>query len=165
MKKENVIINVIIKSMIGFPIGITLLILAYISVYFIAGENVFINEFSQLLNIKTLISQVLFSGIIWYLMFINFNSYIEQQNKELENKDYLKHLYKEVLVLIIQVFIVIILLALSLNTNIFSKNIETINLITIIIGYSLAGLYLCINFTKESHLIKEINKKIKEINS
>lgn len=165
LKKENVIKNVLVKSMIGFPVGVTLLMIAYASVYFLVGDTVFYNEISQLQNIKTLIYQIIYSGLIWYLLFITFNAFIEIQRQGLENKDYIKHPYKNALTPIIPVLILIIALVLSLNTNIFSKNMVAMNFILIIIGYALVSLYLCIKFIKESHIIKEINNKIKEMHS
>lgn len=42
------------------------------------------------------------------------------------------------------------------------KNIEAVNLIILVITYALVGLVLCIKRTKESCLIKKINKKLQE---
>ena len=57
MKKENVVKKVLVKSLAGFTVGVTLLMVAYASVYFISDTTVFQNEIAQLQNIKTLITQ------------------------------------------------------------------------------------------------------------
>ena len=62
--------KILLKSLSGFTLGVTLLIMAYVSVYFISGENTFIAEIQQLQNIKTLITQVIVSGIAYYLLAI-----------------------------------------------------------------------------------------------
>ena len=55
--------KILLKSLSGFTLGVTLLIMAYVSVYFISGENTFIAEIQQLQNIKILITQVIVSGM------------------------------------------------------------------------------------------------------
>ena len=65
--------KILLKSLSGFTLGVTLLIMAYVSVYFISGENTFIAEIQQLQNIKTLITQVIVSGIAYYLLAILLN--------------------------------------------------------------------------------------------
>ena len=84
MKKENVLKKVLVKSLVGFTAGVTLLMIAYASVYFIAGESVFKNEISQLQNIKTLITQFVVIGIAYYLIFISFRIFSILQNKDLK---------------------------------------------------------------------------------
>ena len=59
--------KILLKSLSGFTLGITLLVIAYASIYFISGENTFIAEIQQLQNIKTLITQVIFSGIACFI--------------------------------------------------------------------------------------------------
>ena len=44
--------KILLKSLSGFTLGVTLLIMAYVSVYFISGENTFIAEIQKLQNIK-----------------------------------------------------------------------------------------------------------------
>ena len=72
--------KILLKSLSGFTLGITLLVIAYASIYFISGENIFIAEIQQLQNIKTLITQVIFSGIAYYLLAILLNYYNFEKN-------------------------------------------------------------------------------------
>ena len=60
--------KILLKSLFGFTLGITLLVMAYVSIYFISGEDVFIAEMQQLQNIKTFITQVLFSGMAYFII-------------------------------------------------------------------------------------------------
>lgn len=166
MKKENVIKKILMKAVVGFPVGVTLLIIAYISVYFIAGADVFNAELYQLHNINTLIYQAISAGISGYLLFIVFYAISNLQNKELENKLITEHLYKSVFTIIISFMCIIgIIMATLGNEKIFSKNISDLNIIILVIVFALSGLVFCIKSSIERHLIKEINQKIKERNN
>lgn len=166
MKKENVVKKILTKSVVGFPVGVTFLIIAYASVYFIAGADVFNTELYQLHNINTLIYQAISTGVSGYLLFIAFYTISNLQNKELENKLITEHPYKSVFTIIISsICINGIIIATLENKRIFSKNISDLNLIILIIFYTLSSLAFCIKSAKERHLIKEINQKLKERNN
>ena len=77
MSNSNLLKNILIKCLNGFFVGITLLMISYISIYFISGKNIFCSEISQLQNVKILIFQMLFSGLSYYLLFINFYTYLK----------------------------------------------------------------------------------------
>lgn len=165
MQKENVVKKILMKAVVGFPIGVTLLIISYASIYFIAGKDVFDAELYQLHNINTLICQTLSTGISGYLLSILFYAISSLQNKELENKLITEHPYKSVFTIISSVCIIGIIIVALRNTRIFSKNISDLNIIILVIVYALSGLVFCIKSTREKHLIKEINQKIKERNN
>lgn len=166
MKKENVLKKVLVKSLVGFTAGVTLLMIAYASVYFIAGESVFKNEISQLQNIKTLITQFVVIGIAYYLLFISFHIFSILQSKELKNKYMKNHPYKFVLTISLSVLVLTwIIVNMVSHTKIYSENIGDLNIIILVITYALEGLVFCIKSTRESHLIKKINKKLQERDS
>lgn len=166
MKKENAVKKILIKAVVGFPVGVTLLIIAYASVYFIAGADVFNAELYQLHNINTLIHQTISSGVSGYLLFIAFYAISNLQNKELENKLITEHPYKSVFTIIISSMCIIGIIMVTLgNAKIFSENISTLNIIILVIVYALSGLVFCIKSARESHLIKEINQKLKGRNN
>ena len=166
MKKENVVKNVLEKSLMGFTVGVTLLMIAYASVYFIAGESVFKNEISQLQNIKTLITQFVVIGIAYYLLFISFRIFSILQNKDLKDKYMAEHPYRTVLFISLAILILLWIVEYMVSrTKIYGENIRILNLIILVITYALVGLVFCIKCTKESHLIKKINKKIQERDS
>lgn len=166
MKKENLVKKILIKAVVGFPVGVMLLIIAYASVYFIAGVDVFNAELYQLHNIYTLIFQTISAGISGYLLFITFYAIYYLQNKELERKLLTEHPYKSIFTIIISSICIIFVIMTALgNTKIFSKNISDVNIIILVIIYTLSGFIFCIKSSRERHLIKEINQKIKERNN
>lgn len=166
MNKENVVKKILVKSLVGFPVGVTLLMLAYISIYYISGENVFNSELYQLHNIKTLIFQILSTGISGYLLFITFYTFSHLQNEEFKNKLSTKHQYKSIFTIItIFVFIVLITMEILGNTKLFSKNISNLCILIFVIVYALGSLTFCIKDVSEKFLIKEINNKLKERNN
>lgn len=166
MKKESLMIKVLKKSTIGFFIGITLLIVAYVGVYFILGEATFVKEMSQLQNIKTLIVQVVLTGIIYYMMLVCFKAFACIENKEMKDKYMLKHPYTYLFIpLIITIIVFLLAIYILSNSNIYSENIATLNLIILIICFALSALIFCIKSFRESQVIKKINQKLKERNS
>ena len=166
MKKENVVKKVLVKSLVGFTVGVTLLMVAYASVYFIVDENTFQNEISQLQNIKALVTQIIVTGIAYYLLFISFHIFSILQSKELKNKYMKNHPYKFVLTISLSVLVLTWIIAYMVShTKIYSENIGDLNIIILVITYALEGLVFCIKSTKESYLIKKINKKLQERNS
>ena len=85
MKKEEIVKKILIRSLAGFPVGVTLLMLAYASVYFIVGDTVFNTELNQLHNINTLLTQIISVGISGYMLFAIFGIINVSGNKEVEN--------------------------------------------------------------------------------
>ena len=80
MKSKNFIKKYLISSIIGFPIGVTLLMLSYICIYFFVGESIFNIEINKLENINTLIFQIILSGLDYYLVFVSFHVFEELNN-------------------------------------------------------------------------------------
>lgn len=166
MKKENVLKKVLVKSLVGFTAGVTLLMIAYASVYFIAGESVFKNEISQLQNIKTLITQFVVIGIAYYLLFISFRIFSILQNKDLKDQYMAEHPYRTVLFISLYILILLWIVEYMISrTKIYGENIRILNLIILVLNFALEGLVFCIKSTRESHLIKKINKKLQERDS
>ena len=166
MKKENVVKKVLVNSLAGFTVGVTLLIVAYTSVYFISGENTFQNEIAQLQNIKTLITQIIVSGIAYYLLFINFHIFSIMQNKELKEQYMKIHPYRFVLTESIGTLIFIFFsIFMFSNTHIYSENIKDLNIILLVSTYSIIGLCIILKCTVENYLLKKINQKLRERNS
>lgn len=166
MKKENLVKKVFVNSSVGFTVGVTLLMVAYASVYFIAGESIFKNEISQLQNIKTLLTQVVVTGIAYYLLFISFHIFSILQNKDLKDKYMVEHPYRTVLFISLAMLILLWIVEYMVSrTKIYGENIRILNLIILVLTFALEGLVFCIKSTRESHLIKKINKKLQERDS
>lgn len=150
----------LLKSLSGFTLGITLLVIAYASIYFISGENIFIAEIQQLQNIKTLITQVIFSGIAYYLLAILLNYY-----KKFNEKYAISNPYKFVLATIVTFILFILVMFCVLgNTNIYSKNIEMLNIIIVVCIYALTVLIFCIRNSIDKNLVNKFNQKLQEKN-
>ena len=152
--------KILLKSLSGFTLGITLLVIAYASVYFISGENTFIIEIQQLQNIKTLITQVIVSGIAYYLLAILLNCYKEFNEKYARSKPY-KFVFITIVTFIILVLIMFCVLG---NANIYSKNIEMLNIIIVVCIYALTGLIFCIRNSIDKNLVNKFNQKLQEKN-
>lgn len=152
--------KILLKSLSGFTLGVTLLIMAYVSVYFISGENTFIAEIQQLQNIKILITQVIVSGIAYYLLAILLNCY-----KKFNEKYATSNSYKFVFITIVTfILLILVMLCILGNTNIYSKNIEMLNIIIVICIYALAGLIFCIRNSIDKNLVNKFNQKLQERN-
>lgn len=166
MKKENVVKKVLVKSLVGFTVGVTLLMIAYASVYFISGDNLFQNEIAQLQNIKTLITQIIVNGVAYYLLFISFHIFSIMQNKELKEQYMKIHPYRFVLTgsigTLIFIFISIFMIS---NTHVYSENIKDLNIILLVSIYAIIGLCIILKCTVENYLLKKINQKLRERNS
>ena len=165
MEKENVVRKILMKALVGFPVGVTLLILAYSSIYFISGEDVFNTELYQLHNINILISQIASVGIAGYLISITLNTILILQNKYLERKLMKKHPYKSVFALVLSYFCIITIFYLILvNEKIITEYIITLNIIILLIVYMFFGIVFGIKLFMEQDLIKKINQRIKKRN-
>lgn len=151
--------NVFFKSIHGFTFGITMLLVSYISIYFILGENAFIMEIRQLENINLLLNQIIVFGFMWYLLAISFNMIILYQNNELKNKK-ISYNYKDILFMLIVNFLLGAMFVIY--KNIFSTNIGIMNILIMLLGLSIVGIYCLIKYIKDSFLIKQINKKLQE---
>ena len=152
--------KILLKSLSGFTLGVTLLVIAYASVYFISVENTFIIEIQQLQNIKTLITQVIVSGIAYYLLAILLNCYKEFNEKYARSKPY-KFVFITIVTFILLVLIMFCVLG---NANIYSKNIEMLNIIIVVCIYALTVLIFCIRNSIDKNLVNKFNQKLQEKN-
>ena len=67
----------------GIAIGIAFLMLGYIGIYYLSGENIFVKEIAELGNIETLQSQLLITGISG--MLISLSIYYLEKTMKKEN--------------------------------------------------------------------------------
>ena len=165
--KNKELKEIIKKSITGFPVGVLVLMIAYICIYFVAGATDFENEINQLKNVNTLIAQILVSGISWVIIFIEFKiiklaekydyNNIENANKENYNKSITKVLILGSISAIVSIGIFFWLNDMS----IFSKNLADMKTIIFAIIFVLTGFTNAIIDTINKFVI---NKKLKEIN-
>ena len=85
MRKENIVKKGLFQSLLGIPLGITIMVISYILVYFIVGDVIFDLELSQLHNIDTFITQIISAGIAGYFIFLSFYCMSFLGNRVLEN--------------------------------------------------------------------------------
>lgn len=164
-EKNVMLLKALEKSLIGFIVGTNLLMLSYFILYLIIGSELFSYEISQLQDIKIFISQIVFAGIAYFLVFINFQMCTYLQNKNIKEQYLQKHPYKFWLALIsITLITVIIIDNLLGNDNIYSKNISTINGYLWLLIYMMTGLIFAVRDIKYNSSVKKINKKLKELN-
>lgn len=161
MKKENFVKKVLVSSLRGFPIGVTLLMLAYVSIYFITNENVFVNEVNQLENIKTLISQTVTAGLAYCLIFMGHNIFSNLDSVERHKK----HPYQTIGTIVATFLIYILGTAILASKYVFSENIGTLNIVISILIYVTYIVYTTIKWIIEENEIRKINKKLEEKNS
>lgn len=152
-----------LKSILGISVGITLMMISYIGVFLIAGEDVFKFELSQIFDINILIKQLIAWGICGYLFFLEVFLFYGLQNKD--NNDLKEHPYKVIFYVIASAFIPMLTIILILgNEHIFSENVGIVNMIVFAFLYIIAAIISLIKDFKDSMLVEMINRKIKERN-
>ncbi len=78
-----------LKALKGFPVGNLVLILTYVIVYFLDGNEVYTAEMSKLLWFRFMLSQVVFSGITYVVVFetiIIMRELFEENSINVKNK-------------------------------------------------------------------------------
>ena len=153
MKKKE--LKELLQKVIGaFPIGVLLLMITYVGIYFVAGQAVFESEINQLKNIETLIGQILVSGISWCILKIVFSliEFVDKKYKVVEPK--------VIAMLILNASLCIGLFYLN-RMSIFSTNVADMNLIVYVVVFVATSIFVMTKKGIDKYLI---NKKIKELN-
>lgn len=98
----------------GIAIGIAFLMLGYVGIYYLSGEEIFVNEIAELGKIETLQSQLVITGISG--MLISLSIYFIEKTMTKENTD----TYKVVLgaIFLTVSAIITIMLIETMNENI-----------------------------------------------
>lgn len=152
--KDKDLFKIPFKNLISIPIGVFLLLISYVLLYFVAGNDVFQNEINDLKNIHIFIKQLTTSGLIFYTitLYINYGKNFLINMKSFKSIDFMLQF--------IYLCIIFIILFLLKNLGCYSENIIAIySLILIFILLVEIITYLFIS-TFDS---KKINKKIKDI--
>lgn len=164
MKKETIVKKGLFQSLLGIPLGITIMVISYILVYFIVGDVIFDLELNQLHNIDTFITQIISAGIAGYFIFLSFYCMSFIGNRELET--FLsKHPCISLFILgLATLFLGIVFIFTLGNIHIFSRKIMCLNSIILYFMYLIAGFVFCIKGFIESYWVKKINQKIQDNN-
>lgn len=158
-KQKNPIMTILLKSVTGFFLGVTLLIVNYVSAYFICGDSFYQNEILQLQNINTLIIQSLIVGFSYFAIFLTFFTELYFHKIKFTRN----HPFFYALIVLIYLFTFVIIFNLLIS-SFFSVNIGMINIIILSILFIISSIIVAIKCVIDSAVIKEINNKIKERN-
>ena len=139
MNTKNFIKKILTKSIIGFPIGVTILMLLYVIVNPFFGEVAFSYELNRLHNI-----QLLLSGLSGFMLLIAFYSILFLQDAELENRFATEHPYRAIFYAIVSVLITFIIIMVISRANIFSTTISILIEIVYPVLYAVLGFVLLI---------------------
>ena len=154
--------NLFIKSLNGIAIGVLVLMLTYISVYFIIGEEGFVSEISVLQNIKILINQICSIGITYYFAIFTLNIYIDLFKDDCKVRE---KPYNAIATMIVPfAFLIIIIEFVIGRFGTFSSNIETLNMIVLLIIWCTSLLIGLIKISIDKVNVNKINKKLNNIN-
>ena len=159
MNTKNFIKKILTKSIIGFPIGVTILMLLYVIVNPFFGEVAFSYELNRLHNIQTFILQLLLSGLSGFIL-IAFYSILFLQDAELENRFATEHPYRAIFYAIVSVLITFIIIMVISRANIFSTTISILIEIVYPVLYAVLGFVLLIKDSIMKYTINKINKKL-----
>lgn len=165
MQKENVVKKIFIRSAIGFPIGVTLLMLSYICIFFLFGEEVFNLELYQLHNINTLILQIVSWGIVGYIITFSFQLTNAMYTSVLQNKlksFVMTHPWKTQFLNLLHALCEYIIVAFLLTNSIFSETIAISSIVIYLLSYVFFLIFSMIRSLIQGDLIRKINQKIKE---
>lgn len=147
--------NNIKKILNNFSIGVLVLIISYIMLYFIGGEYLYSLELNSLLNIKSLLIQTVLSGVLYiiFMQMIKCTSDFTSNKKENTYSDLFKYLEKFIGLLIV---FCILSSIFEIPENVWS--IYVFNLVMIMIFIVIISSIIQI---KE---VKKINKALKDRN-
>ncbi|MBR1539693.1 MAG: hypothetical protein IJ629_00655 [Clostridia bacterium] len=149
-----------LKALLGFPVGIAMLVVSYVIVYLIDGQSTYLLELGRLEDIKVLVAQSLYSALAYVVLFeamILFTAFTKRYSKNIT--------WGAMLKFIIGVFVfclILPLIDLVLGTkNVMDGEVGTVLIGTEIIVMILVAVVYCI-----VHSIEEvkINKALKEKN-
>lgn len=161
MKKENVLKKILRSSLVGFPVGVTLLMIAYVLTYYVAGYEIFQNAITKLQNINILMLQIITAGVSYYILFICFNIFLYLNNSEYSNNNTSKHTHKLIFIFLLGVIASIALINIK---SIFTETIVLMNIVVLVVVCTIAGLLYLIKCSQDNAIIKKINNKIHEKN-
>lgn len=148
--------NLLVKIIIGFSFGVTLLVLSYLGIYYIAGQETFNATILKLADVTILQHQILLTGFAGSV--IGFAIYVIE--KAIEEKD-----EKSPTSLIVPNITLILALIIS---SFFIKNIsvfdESTSMMFVILGTVLMCAYMLYRAILSTVDELILNKKIKEKN-
>ena len=74
-----------LKALKGFFVGNFMLVMNYILIYYVDGEEKYISEFSKLLNFKYMLGQFIFSGLAYVIIYCTIIFVVDFFNNNYKN--------------------------------------------------------------------------------
>ena len=147
--------NLLVRIIFGFTIGVTLLVLSYLGIYYIAGQETFNSTILKLADVTILQHQILLTGFAGRM--IGFALYVLEKAFEKDEKSPTSLIVPNItliLALVISSFLIINISVFDESTSMMFVILGTV----LICGYSL--------YRASLSAIEELilNKKIKEKN-
>jgi uncharacterized membrane protein len=153
MKKIN------LKFLYGFPMGIMILFLSYILVYYVDGQSEYLKEISRLQDVKVLISQIVGSGIYYSAVALAGQIMLKIYDFGKEATD--KELIKVSIVYIMVAVLVAMTMSITQGFSNFSTPESDLEGTVYGLGVLLAIVVVIIYLATDAISVKFINKKIK----
>lgn len=146
-----------LKSLLGFPVGVMLLALSYVLVYLVDGETSYLTELGKLTNIRFFISQCLYSGIAYIVVFESIRIFNEFQKDGITGGIVLKA-FAEIVVICVSIPLIKAILK--------AKHTMAGEVGTLLVGTAVLSLIICAIGYMSFQIIenKKINKALKEKN-
>lgn len=148
--------KLLFRIIFGFSSGVTLLVLSYLGIYYIAGNEAFNSVILKLTDVSILQAQLLSAGFAGSMM--GFALYIMEQSIEKEEKSTFS------LVPSIIAFMLSLVISMGLIKNITALDEITSNMF-LIVGTVVISAYMFLQLIQSSIDELILNKKIKEKNS
>jgi quinol-cytochrome oxidoreductase complex cytochrome b subunit len=156
------------KSLKAFPVGVLMLAISYILVYYWDGEATYLIALSKLTSIKTLIYEVIVAGVTYialsllYLYVIPYLQKMEERNpKDLRYSDLLRYIIICVCIIVVVSAFICIEKVTALEYT-FDEEVETVFFGTLIIVLIFSAIYYFIARVIETKAINKVLKSLKE---
>lgn len=144
------------RIIFGFSLGVTLLILSYIGLYYIEGQETFNTLILKLTDVTTFQNQILVVGSAGIMM--SFAIYLIEKTIE-EDKQSTSRMIVSIILLMLSLYVSMFLIK---NLSVFDEAMAYMLIIVEVVIFALYTLFHCMQKTIDEFII---NKKIKEKNS
>lgn len=143
-----------LSVLIGFPVGIMILMISYVLIYLIVGEEQYVAELSRIVDPNVLINQLIWSGVVYVIYFMVYKYLI----KNIENTDEPAKFVISTFVIMAFVYII------SVVADKFGKFSEDLVLLLVGIGLILLMIIAIVCSILNGINIHKINKALNKRN-
>ena len=148
--------KILFRFIFGFSLGITLLMMSYIGIYYIGGQEVFNSLIAKLADITIFQSQLLVVGSAGVML--SFSVYLLERSLD-EDRYTPSRMIVSLVLLLLSISISMFLIE---NLAVFDKTIVYTLIVSEVTLFAIYTIFHCIQETIDEFII---NKKIKEKNS